>query len=151
VFPTPEATQGQMDGFFSQLTYECHLEEVASVGHRLYICPQLNSLDLKEVRDSQPLAILSASSSRPQPLPSQQVRWARLGARNAVNIRDAAHHLPPRGMLGPCFPPTCPDFTEKGFRFENFDAGKLTAQHDLHSLATLKHSCSKLRRIKVVD
>jgi hypothetical protein len=27
-----EATQGQMDGFFSQLPYECHLEEVASVG-----------------------------------------------------------------------------------------------------------------------
>ena len=27
-----EATQGQMDGFLSQLSYECHLEEVASVG-----------------------------------------------------------------------------------------------------------------------
>ena len=27
-----EATQGQMDGFFSQLSYKCHLEEVASVG-----------------------------------------------------------------------------------------------------------------------
>ena len=27
-----EATQGQMDGFFSQLHYECHLEEVAFVG-----------------------------------------------------------------------------------------------------------------------
>ena len=27
-----EATQGQMDGFFSQLPYKCHLEEVASVG-----------------------------------------------------------------------------------------------------------------------
>jgi len=27
-----EATQGQMDGFFSQLTYKCHLEELASVG-----------------------------------------------------------------------------------------------------------------------
>ena len=27
-----EATQGQMDGFFSQLPYKCHLNEVASVG-----------------------------------------------------------------------------------------------------------------------
>ena len=27
-----EATQGQMDGLFSQLPYKCHLEEVASVG-----------------------------------------------------------------------------------------------------------------------
>ena len=26
-----EATQGQIDGFFSQLPYKCHLEEVASV------------------------------------------------------------------------------------------------------------------------
>ena len=38
-----EATQGQMDGFFSQLQYKCHLEEVASVGDRLKICPQLDS------------------------------------------------------------------------------------------------------------
>ena len=30
--PFLEATQGQMDGFFSQLSYKCHLEEVASVG-----------------------------------------------------------------------------------------------------------------------
>ena len=27
-----EATQGQMDGFVSQLPYNCHIEEVASVG-----------------------------------------------------------------------------------------------------------------------
>ena len=27
-----EATHGQMDGFFSQLPYECYLGEVASVG-----------------------------------------------------------------------------------------------------------------------
>ena len=27
-----EATQGQMDCFFGQLPYTCHLEEVASVG-----------------------------------------------------------------------------------------------------------------------
>ena len=27
-----EATQGQIDSFFSQLPYKCHLEEVASVG-----------------------------------------------------------------------------------------------------------------------
>ena len=29
---TLEATQGQMDGFLSQLPYKCHLEEVVSVG-----------------------------------------------------------------------------------------------------------------------
>jgi len=28
-----EATQGQMDDFFSQLPYKCYLEEVASVGY----------------------------------------------------------------------------------------------------------------------
>ena len=27
-----EATQGQVDGFFSQPPYKCHLEEVTSVG-----------------------------------------------------------------------------------------------------------------------
>ena len=27
-----EATQGQMDGFFRQLPYKCHLQKVASVG-----------------------------------------------------------------------------------------------------------------------
>jgi len=27
-----KATQGQIDGFFSQLPYKCNLEEVASVG-----------------------------------------------------------------------------------------------------------------------
>jgi hypothetical protein len=27
-----EATQGHMDGFFGQLPYKCHLEEVVSVG-----------------------------------------------------------------------------------------------------------------------
>ena len=41
--PALEATQGQMDGFFSQLPYKCHLEEVASVGDCLNICPQLDS------------------------------------------------------------------------------------------------------------
>jgi len=29
---TLEATQGQIDSFFSQLPYKCYLEEVASVG-----------------------------------------------------------------------------------------------------------------------
>ena len=30
--PTLEATQGQIDGFFSQLPYKCHQNRVASVG-----------------------------------------------------------------------------------------------------------------------
>ena len=30
--PALEATQGQMDGSFSELPYKCHLEKVASVG-----------------------------------------------------------------------------------------------------------------------
>ena len=38
-----EATQGQMDGFFSRPPYKCHFEEVASVGDLLSICPQLDS------------------------------------------------------------------------------------------------------------
>ena len=31
--PTLEATQGQNDGFFSQLPYKCYLEEAASAGN----------------------------------------------------------------------------------------------------------------------
>ena len=38
-----EATWGQIDGFLSQHPYKCHLEEVASVGEWLKICPQLDS------------------------------------------------------------------------------------------------------------
>ena len=34
-----EATQGQNNRFFSQLSYKCYLEEVASVGDWLQICP----------------------------------------------------------------------------------------------------------------
>jgi hypothetical protein len=30
--PAGKATQGQMDGFFSQLPYKCHLKEMVSVG-----------------------------------------------------------------------------------------------------------------------
>ena len=41
--PALEATQGQMDGFFSQLPYTCHLGQVASVGDRLKFCPELGS------------------------------------------------------------------------------------------------------------
>ena len=41
--PALEATQGQMDGFFGQLLYKCHLDEAASVGDWLEICPQLDS------------------------------------------------------------------------------------------------------------
>ena len=38
----PEATQGQMDSFFSQLPYKCYLEEVASVGDGLKVFSQLD-------------------------------------------------------------------------------------------------------------
>ena len=38
-----KATQGQMDGFFNQLPYRSHLEEVASVRDGLDICLQLDS------------------------------------------------------------------------------------------------------------
>ena len=31
-FTAVEATQGQMDGFFSQVPYKCYLGEVASMG-----------------------------------------------------------------------------------------------------------------------
>jgi len=36
---TLEATQGQIDGFFSQLPYKYHQNWVASVGDRLRIFP----------------------------------------------------------------------------------------------------------------
>ena len=39
--PALETTHGQMDGFFSP--YKYRIEEVASVGDRLKICPQLDS------------------------------------------------------------------------------------------------------------
>ena len=32
LYAAPETTQGQMDGFFSQLSFKCYLTEVASVG-----------------------------------------------------------------------------------------------------------------------
>jgi hypothetical protein len=34
---TPETTQGQIDGFFSQPPFKCYLPEVASVGDTLAI------------------------------------------------------------------------------------------------------------------
>ena len=37
--PTLETIQGQIDGLFSQLPYKCYLEDVASVGDKLKICP----------------------------------------------------------------------------------------------------------------
>ena len=40
---TLEATQGQQDGFFSQLPYKCYLADVVFVGNRLQINPQLDS------------------------------------------------------------------------------------------------------------
>jgi len=36
-------TQGQIDGFFSQLSFGCYLPEVASVGDWLNICPWVAS------------------------------------------------------------------------------------------------------------
>ena len=36
---TLEATQGQIDGFFSQFPCKCHPNRVASVGDPLEICP----------------------------------------------------------------------------------------------------------------
>ena len=53
-----EATQGQIDGFFSQLPYKCHLFEVASVGYRLKICPQLNSTGITASKDPEVYAWL---------------------------------------------------------------------------------------------
>ena len=38
-----ETTNGQMDGFFSQLSYKCHQNRVASVGDWLKICPWVAS------------------------------------------------------------------------------------------------------------
>ena len=41
--PTLEITQGQIDGFFSQLPYKSHLEEVVSAGDWHKNCPQPDS------------------------------------------------------------------------------------------------------------
>ena len=38
-----ETTQGQIDGFRSQLPFKCYLPEVASVGDLLKICPWVAS------------------------------------------------------------------------------------------------------------
>ena len=40
---TLEATQGKIDGFFSQLPYKCRQNRVASVGDWLVICPWVAS------------------------------------------------------------------------------------------------------------
>ena len=42
-FATLEVTQGQIDGFFSQLPSKCYLTVVASVGDWLEICPWVAS------------------------------------------------------------------------------------------------------------
>jgi len=41
--PTLETTQGQTDGFFSQVPCKCYLPEIASVGGLLKICPWVAS------------------------------------------------------------------------------------------------------------
>jgi len=46
---TLETTQGQIDGFFSQLPFKCYLPEVASVGDWLEICPKVASRVVAEV------------------------------------------------------------------------------------------------------
>jgi len=43
------AAQGQIDGFLSQLPNRCHLEEMASVGYWLMICPELDSKVKKDL------------------------------------------------------------------------------------------------------
>ena len=40
---TLEATQGQIDGFFSHLPFKCHQNRVASVADCLEICPRVTS------------------------------------------------------------------------------------------------------------
>ena len=40
---TLKTSQGQIDGFFSQLPFKCYLPEVASVGDALKICPWVAS------------------------------------------------------------------------------------------------------------
>ena len=47
-----EATQVQMDGFFSHLQYKCYLEEVASAGDCHKICPQLDSRVMRKIKTS---------------------------------------------------------------------------------------------------
>ena len=41
--PTLEATQGQIDAFFSQLPFKRYLPEIVSVGYGLVICPWVAS------------------------------------------------------------------------------------------------------------
>ena len=50
---TLETTQGQIDGFFSQLPHTDHLEEVASVGYWIKICPQLDSTAVGEPKETE--------------------------------------------------------------------------------------------------
>ena len=66
-----------MDGLFGQFRYKCYLEEVASVGDCLEICPQLDSrlgrcfLMWCCVRYTHPLlerALLRASGMLPLPI-----------------------------------------------------------------------------------
>ena len=58
-----EATQGQMNGFLSQIPYKCRLEEVASMGDYLKICPQLDFKAITWSSSRRRRAIRSRSSS----------------------------------------------------------------------------------------
>ena len=49
-----EATQGQDDSSFSQHPYKCYLEEVASVGNWLKICPRVTSRVVRNRSDCSP-------------------------------------------------------------------------------------------------
>ena len=81
---TLETSQGQIDGFFSQLPFKCYLSEVASVGNRLKTCPWVASRAvLASSYHSRPLGRLRVEASMllsqmPPALPREVLGWLRL-------------------------------------------------------------------------
>ena len=60
-----QATQGQIDGFFSQLPYRCHQDRVASLGDQLKICAWVASRGREGARGA--LDVCAGPAQLPHP------------------------------------------------------------------------------------
>ena len=73
-----------MDGFFSQLPFKCYLPEMASVGDRLEICPQL---DYRVVEDPEKAV-----------LPDLVLPCNHPGGNPGTNLKSISHRCYLRGV-----------------------------------------------------
>ena len=100
--PAVEATQGQIDGFFSQLPYKYHLEEVAFVGDWLKISPWVASrVEQQLERRRAPSETSSANSSKVLLNARECLGFNAAGRHSAGLIRCCAGCTPSQCSAGP--------------------------------------------------